>query len=494
MIDAHLPVLLLVLPLMAAPICVLLHNARLGWLLALTVCLVLFAGSWSLLFTVLEQGTQRYLFGNWEVPWGIELYVDSLNSFVLVIVTTIAAAAIIYAKDSVEKEIANDRTYLFYSAFLLNMTGLFGVILTGDAFNLFVFIEISSLSGYALISLGSSRQALYASFRYLILGTIGATFILIGVGLLYAVTGSLNMQDISDRLANAGHDRTVTTAVCFLFIGMMLKLALFPLHVWLPAAYTTAPSVVGVFMAGTTTKVFVYVFIRYMFDIFGLDLLQARLPVDLLLQLLSAAAVIYGSWMAINQQSIKLILAWSSVAQIGYMILGISMLTATGVTASILHLFNHALMKTALFMAAGCLVYKLGTDSLAKMQTDKNCMPFTRIAFILGGLSLIGVPGTVGFLSKWYLLSAAFQANLWLLLLVIVIGSLLAVIYVWKIVEAFYFRQPAGQASAQVTEAPIYMLVPLWLLVIANYWFGIETSLTVDTVNSITNGLMAANQ
>ncbi len=482
MISEHLPVIVLLLPLLAAPLCVLVHNDRLAWTLSVLAIAGVFAGAWSLLDVILAEGVQRYAIGNWAVPWGIELYVDSLNAFVLVVIATISAATILFARRSVDRDIASDRSYLFYCALLLNITGLIGVILTGDAFNLFVFIEISSLSGYALISLGQHRLALYAAFRYLILGTVGATFILIGVGLLYAVTGTLNLQDISSRLDMVDNDKTVATAICFLMIGLCLKLALFPLHVWLPSAYSSAPSTVSVFLAGTTTKVFIYVSIRYLFDIFGPVHIQEILPLDKVLMLLSMLAVLYGSWMAIISRSIKLILAYSSIAQIGYMMLGISLLTQTGLTASMLHIFNHAIIKSALFMAAGCLVHKLGTDSLERLKSSSICMPWTRGAFVLGGFSLIGVPGTVGFISKWYLLQAAFEIGHWLVLGVIIAGSLLGVIYFWKIVEVFYFRRAPEGMTETLGEAPVFMLVPLWLLIAANIWFGIDTDLTLGSV------------
>lgn len=482
MIAEHLPVILLVTPLLAAPLCVLLRRRDLAWGLALLVFLAVFAGSWTLLDMTLQREVWRYSIGAWEVPWGIELYVDALNAFVLVVVATIGAASLLFARKSVAAEIATDRAYLFYCALLLNLTGLIGVVLTGDAFNLFVFIEISSLSGYALISLGEKRLALFAAYRYLILGTVGATFILIGVGLLYVVTGTLNLHDISDRITDAGSSRTLATAMCFLLIGLCMKLALFPLHIWLPAAYSAAPSVVSTFLAGTTTKVFIYVLIRYVFDIFGVDILDKVLPLGEILMILSMLAIIYGSWIAINKSSIKSILAYSSIAQIGYMVLGISFFTMTGLTAAILHIFNHAIIKSALFMAAGCLVYRLGTDRLDKMTATSGCMPWTRGAFVLGGFSLIGVPGTVGFLSKWYMLQAAFESANWIALFVIIAGSLMAVVYFWKIVEVFYFREPADPEGDTISEAPLLMLVPLWLLIIANIYFGIDTSLTLEGV------------
>ena len=226
-------------------------------------------------------------------------------------------------------------------------------MITGDAFNLFVFLEISSLSSYVLISLGKDRRALTAAYQYLIMGSIGATFFVIGVGLLYMMTGTLNMADLAARLPKVLHTRTVLAAFGFLTVGIGLKLAMFPLHLWLPNAYTYAPSVVTVFLAATATKVAVYVFVRFFFTIFGMPFVFDTLPVGTILLTLGLAGVLGASTVAIFQTNVKRLLAYSSVAQIGYMLLGIGMASVTGLTAGILHLFNHAIMKGGLIYGDG---------------------------------------------------------------------------------------------------------------------------------------------
>jgi len=478
-IQHHLPILQILVPLLAAPVCMFIRHPQVVWVWTLAIVWLCLPMSVALLLQVLDQGVIVYELGDWAAPWGIEYRVDSLNAFILVIVTMIASVVVPYGRILVDSEIPASRIYLFYAMFLLCITGLLGIAITGDAFNLFVFLEISSLSTYVLVSLGKDRRALTAAYRYLIMGTIGATFYIIGVGLLYMATGSLNIVDLGKLVPAMADHRTIQAALAFLTVGLALKAALFPLHMWLPNAYAFAPSVVTVFLAATATKVAVYAFIRVIFGIFGdIDVL-ALLPVRYLLMLLAVAAMFAGSAVAIYQNDAKRLLAYSSIAQIGYMILGISMDSVTGVAAGIVHLFNHALMKGGLFMALGAILYKTGSVDLRDMTGMGRRMPFTMAAFVVGGLSLIGVPLTAGFVSKWYLIQAALEAGWWPLAVLIVLSSLLAVIYVWRIVEIAYF-QPGGQLPKIYDRAPLKLLIPMWVLTGATIYFGIDATTTMD--------------
>jgi len=488
LISAHLPILQVVLPLIASPLCVLLKRGDVAWIVALLVSILSLFISTMLLVQVSGTGTITYLLGDWAAPWGIEYKVDFLSAFVLLIVSAIGSIVMVFAPASVNAEISKDRIYLFYAMYLLTFTGLLGMTITGDVFNLFVFLEISSLSSYVLISLGAERRALTAAYRYLILGTLGATFYVIGIGMLYQMTGTLNMDDLADRLPQVAATRTVLVAIGFLTVGIGLKLGLFPLHLWLPNAYAYAPSVVTAFLAATATKVAVYVFLRIYFTVIGVDILT-RLSVDSVLLALGVIAVLAMSTVAIFEANIKRMLAYSSVAQIGYMITGIAMMSVTGLMASILHLFNHALMKGALFMVLACIFLRIRSVKIDDMAGLGRAMPFTMAAFVIAGFSLIGIPSTVGFVSKWYLITAAFEKGWWALAVLILTGSLLAIIYIWKVIEVAYFKERPVDAEA-ISEVPVYMLVPVWILVGANIYFGIDTDLSVGTARRAAELLM----
>jgi multicomponent Na+:H+ antiporter subunit D len=427
---------------------------------------------------VRAEGLLTYQVGGWQAPYGIEYRVDLASAFVALIVAAIGAVTVVFARTSVAQEITEDRWALFYAAFILCMTGLLGISITGDVFNVFVFLEISSLSAYSLIALGDDRRALTAAFEYLIMGSVGASFIVIGIGLMYVMTGTLNMADLAERLPAVADNRTIPVAFTFLTVGITLKLALFPLHLWLPNAYTYAPSSVTAFMASTATKVSVYLLLRFFFTIFGETFSFEVMQLDRVLLPLSLVAILGMSLVAIYQENVKRLLAFSSVAQIGYIVLGISFGSVLGVTAGIIHLFNHALMKGALFMAMGCVMYRIGSVRIEKMAGLGKVMPWTMAAFVGGGLSLIGVPLTVGFVSKWYLVQAALAEGLWMVAAVVMIGSLMALVYVWKVVEVAYFQHP--DPDHEIREAPLSLLVPTWVLVVASFWFGIDAGMTAE--------------
>lgn len=479
-LSPHLPALQVVVPLIAAPLSLLLRRAGLAFGVALAASWAALAMSVLLWLQVEATGTISYAIGNWPAPWGIEYRVDRLSAFVLVLVSGMAALVLPYSRASIEAEVSPEQHTLFYTLFLLCLTGLLGITITGDAFNVFVFLEISSLSTYALIALGRDRRALVAAYQYLIMGTIGATFIVIGVGLLYLMTGTLNIADMGQRLAAVDNTRPVLAALAFLTVGLSLKLALFPLHQWLPNAYSFAPSAVSAFLAATATKVAVYVLLRFYFSVFGNAQVFAELPTEPMLLLLALGGMFVASTIAIFQTDLKRLFAYSSVGQIGYIILGLSFHSTSGLTAAIVHLFNHAVTKGAIFMLLGCVALVMGGTSLARIQGLGKRMPLVSFAIVICGLSLIGVPGTAGFVSKWYLLLAALEKGQWWLVFLIVLSSLLAVAYVWRFVEVAYFREPPNDIGA-AKKLPWSMAVPSLVLAAGTIYLGLDTSFTVGS-------------
>lgn len=483
LIGDDLPALQIAVPLLAATLCVIIRRPRASWVVAMVVAWGSFVSACVLLQRVLTTGTISYAEGGWPVPWGIELRIDLLNALVLLVVTGICAVVLVAAPRSLASEVPEEKHFLFYSAYLLCMTGLAGMTITGDAFNIFVFLEISSLSSYALISQGSTRRALTSALQYLIMGTIGGTFILLGIGMLYMVTGTLNIVDLANQLAAVGPNRTVLVAMAFICVGAGIKLAVFPLHIWLPNAYTYAPAVVTAFLAATATKVAFYVLVRFIYSVFQVSLAFEVHRLDAVLLPVGIAAMFVGSLVAIFQDDLKRMLAYSSVAQIGYMVLGLGLANEHGLTGSLVHVFNHALMKCGLFLVLACVLVQVGSTKLSSFAGLGRRMPLTFAAFVVGGLSLIGVPLTVGFVSKWYLVLGALDAGLWPVAVLILLSSLLAVIYIWRVVEVGYFQTAADDAPA-VKEAPFSMLLPTWLLIGATLVFGVWTSLSVGVASS----------
>jgi multicomponent Na+:H+ antiporter subunit D len=478
-IAEHLPALQVVVPLAAAPLIVLLRRPGIAWVLATAASIFAFGASLALAMAVARAGVISYAMGSWPPPWGIEYRVDALSAFMLVLVSAIGALVAPYALRSVAAEVPREQQYLYYAVHCLCLAGLLGMTITGDAFNVFVFMEVASLAMYVLIALGRDRRALLAAYQYLLLGTIGATFYVIGVGLLYLVTGTLNIADMAERLAQAGATRPVLAALAFITVGLSLKLALFPLHLWLPNAYAYAPSAATSFLAATATKVSVYVLLRFYFTVFGPGLVVHTLPVPEILIGLSIAAIVTASLVALWQSDFKRLLAYSSVAQIGYITLGIGLATKDGLTAAIVHLFNHGITKGALFMLVGGIALRAGGVGFERLQGLARTMPLTCLGVTLAGLSLIGVPGTAGFISKWYLVLGALEAGHWWLAGLVVVTSLIAVAYVWRFVEAAYLNEPPVGA-ARAGEAPLPMLAASWVLVGACLWFGFDTSFTVE--------------
>ena len=470
----HLPILQVIIPLFGALLAGFLRRSGVAFALALAVSWIVAANAFALMWQVLSGGPISYHMGGWEPPVGIEYRVDILNGFVLVLVSVVGAVTMPFARRSVAFEIEDDRGAWFYCMYLLCLTGLLGIVITGDAFNAFVFLEISSLSTYVMIALGPDRRALLSSYQYLIMGTIGATFYLIGVGLIYMMTGTLNFSDMEFRIHAVADQRPILAAAGFITVGLALKAAIFPLHVWLPNAYTYAPHMVTAFLAACATKVSLYILLRFDFFVFQDNLAGHAFQFAAYLMPLAILGILVGSAVAMFEKNIKRLLAFSSIAQIGYMMLGASLVSVAGLTAGIVHIFNHALAKGTLFLAVALFATVAAGLRLDDLKGIARRMPWTFGAFVIAALSLIGIPGTAGFVSKWYLISAAMElgtAGL-PLVAVILVSSLMAVVYVWRIVEAACFAEAADRPISPAGVPPL-LVATLWLAAALNIYFGL---------------------
>lgn len=481
------PVLIVAIPLLFTFFTFLLGwwKDRLCYPLVVTALFSSFLASLFTLKTVITHGVVHYRMGSWTPPWGIEYVIDHLNAFVLVIITFVSLMVAIYSRRSVERELP-DKISFFYTVFLLQVVGFLGIVITGDVFNLYVFLEIASLAGYALIAVGEDGAPL-ASFRYIIMGTIGACFYLLGAGYLYIVTGSLNIADLSQLLPPLYGSKVIMVAFSFFMVGIAIKMAVFPLHVWLPDAYTHAPSSVTALVASLMTKVSAYVLIRIMYTVFKPYFSMELIPITNVLCWVAAIAIIYGCVLALAQTDLKRMLTYILVAEVGYILLGVGLANRAGLTGAILHIMNDALMMLCLFLVVGAIVYRIKTRDINNFRYLHRKMPLTMGAFVLAALSVIGIPPTCGFFSKWYLILGAVDAHQWISVAVLLVSSLLNAILFFRVIEFAYLEPAAEHAvgsheNISAHEVPFSMLMPILISAAGIMILGVFSGKIISTI------------
>jgi len=467
----HTPILIVLVPLTSALLIPFLamgggRLARAG---------LLFATAGSLLCSILalraslEGEVLSYHVGGWPPPWGIEIVIDPLSGVMATLVSFLAVLAAFYSGPYLSGWTAR-RTGTFCSLFALLVTGLQGIVVTGDLFNLYVFLEISSISAYALLSSGGSKSVV-AVFRYLLIGTVAASFYLIGVGYLYAMTGTLNMADMAARLPETSDSPVIVVAVSFIVIGLAIKAALFPLHGWLPDTYTYAPGPVIGFVAAVMTKVSAYALYRILFYVFVAGT-GPREPL-LLLGWASVIAVVAGSLMALAQKDVQRMLAYSSIGQMGYIMLGIAIGTPLALTGALLHVVNHAVMKGCLFMVVNGVQWRLGVFRVRDFAGMGRRLPLTMAAFTVAALSMIGLPPTAGFFSKYYLALAALESGYIPFLAALILSSLLGAVYFFRVLEKVYLSPENVEKTRDTSELPWPMLAPILTLAVLVLLLGV---------------------
>ena len=493
-IIKNLPILVVLTPLMMSLIVVLISNNFLSWLLTLFTTLITFIFSLLLYQEVYLHTAISYALGNWVPPLGIEYLIDKVSIIPIIIIALISFLATFFASKIMPAEINNSSISKVYSLWLLAIAGLIGLVTTGDAFNLFVFLEISSLASVALVAMGGQKdkQALVAAYNYLILGAIGATFYVIGVGLLYGITGTLNLADLSNRIAAISDNKALIAGFGFMVIGIMLKAAVFPLHIWLPRAYAYAPSAVSVLLAATATKASLYILARILFSVFDISDNLVTYTLQYIILPLSILAMFAGTIMAIYEKDIKRLLAHSSIAQIGYITLAFAIGTKASVAAGFIHLFNHALIKGALFMAITSMGFYINKRiTINNLSGLGRAMPITFVCFVICSLSLAGIPLTAGFISKLYIIKASISADgIWIAFLILA-SSALSVVYLWKMIEALWFYESPKEHN--IKEKPeIY--IALLMITFLNIYFGLDASIVVNSSFEAANQLLGVQK
>ncbi len=436
-----LPAIVIIIPLLAS-----LLAAASGWInrkapfpIAAIALFLSFISSVILLMQVVGTGTTiEYRMAGWAAPIGIVYIIDHLSALILVVITSVSFINFIANKKNIDTEFRN-KEGAFNSLYLLFTAGLIGMTATGDAFNLYVLMEIASLSGYALIGLGSNRAHL-STLNYLFLGTIGATFYLLGIGYLYIATGSLNMTDIASIIHGMMDSSMILFAFIICMAGLLVKMATFPVHGWLPNAYSNASTVATGLIAPLTTKVTIYIMIRICLTVFLPDYTFEYLKTNEIMVWLAIITIFFGSLSALAQKDYKRMLCYIIIAEVGYMLGGFFLGNRVGISGAILHIINDAAMTLALFMAAGIFLWKTGDDSRDSLKGLFAKMPFTMAGFTIAGLSVVGVPPTCGFFSKWYLLSGGIAAGQYIFVAALIFSSLVNAVLFFRLFEIAHFE------------------------------------------------------
>ena len=387
-----------------------------------------------------------YQMGGWSAPWGIELKIGNLSAFFLLVVAFVSVPVSLFAVNNLSDEVGGkERVTRFYVLYLLLGGAMAGMAVTNDLFNVFVLVEVATLSCCGLVSSRNRPQAAEAAFTYLIMATLCSTLVLGGIGFIYIITGHLNMgfayEELNRIWQNSPH--VVWMAFSFMLVGFGVKSALFPLHIWLPDAHSAAPSPASAILSGVAVKGYLICLLKILYRVFGHTLMQ-EFAVHRILVLAGTVAIIAGSILALTQVELKRRLAFSTVAQVGYIILGMGLVNIKGLTGTLFYLASHAVIKSTLFLAAGAIIAATGKKNINELAGIGRKMPITMAAFTIGSLGLTGIPLFSGFIGKWNLILGSLESGNIIPIAVIIVGSVLCAAYLFPIVRVAYF-EPAPE-------------------------------------------------
>ncbi|MBT9175728.1 MAG: Na(+)/H(+) antiporter subunit D [Firmicutes bacterium] len=474
----HAPVLIVAVLLLAAFITPLLGKRQAAtnavFLGAGVVALVLSVG---MTLRVLAQGTLSYPVGGWPAPYGIVVLVDVFAAYSSLVLATVALIIFWFAAFG-PREVRHNGAY--FTLILLLTAAMQGMVMAGDLFNLFVFIEISSLAAIAIIAIKGTKESVEASFRYLVLSALGSGGLLFSIALIFMITGHLNMDYIRTTLMVTAeqYPLNLLTSIGLMVVGFGVKAALFPMHVWLPDAHSNAPTASSALLSGLVVKVYIIALMRIAYLALGLEIF-ALFPIRHLFLALSTGALVAGSVFAMVQDNVKRLLAFSTVAQVGCIFLGFGLFNQRAIEGGVLHILNHAVMKSLLFLTAGVIIHQSGIKKLSQFSGLGRKMPLTFAAFTIGAMSMVGVPGTAGFISKLYLALGALDADMLVFAVLILISSLLNAAYYFPIIISAFFGR---DSDAEATDPAFAVLAPVAVLAGMVFFFGMFPSLMVPLV------------
>jgi len=432
--------------------------------------LFLLFSSLLLIGKVSKAGSLIYKMGGWPPPIGINLVLDGLSLFMLMVISLVTFMATLYSVQYMRRFTAKAK---YYTMFLLMVAGMNGVVLTGDLFNLYVFLEIASIASYVLVGFGIEHEELEAAFKYMVLGIIASTLILVGIAFIYGITGTLNMAHLSKIITGEGINPAFMVASAFFLVGFGLKAALIPFHAWLPDAHPSAPAPISAVLSGILIKaVGIYPLLRIFFSVFGMTPVFSGIFITL-----AVLSMVIGVFLAIGQWDFKRLLAYHSISQIGYIMLGVgvggAVMTSGGsesvailaISGGLFHLANHAVFKSLLFLTSGAVEFRTGTRKLEEMGGLTEKMPVTGVTATIASLSIGGVPPFNGFWSKLIIIIATIQAGYYVLAAVAIGVSIMTLASFLK-VQRYAFFGELPEKFKNITEVPGFMCISMIILAI----------------------------
>lgn len=488
---ANFPLLILLILFISAfimPIIKHVKAAKMLSLFAIVLCMVLSALT---LEHVAQSGAFVYKVGHFEAPWGNELRIGYLESIISIVFTAIAALITWASFYSIEYEIKENKIKLYYTLCSTLLAALLGIVYSNDIFNCFVFIEISSIAACGIVVVKDKKENIKAAIKYLILSSLGSGLVLMGIAFLYSITGNLNIDYIHLELAKVSniYHYTLITALGLFTVGLGVKSAMFPLHMWLPDAHTYAPSSSSALLSSLVLKAYILLYIKIIYRVFGIEIVKT-MPILEIVLILGAAGMISGSVLALLQKDIKRMIAYSSVAQIGYIFFGIGLGSTLGLVAAVFHIISHALTKAALFLVAGNIIEGTHSKEISKLKGIGIEMPITLGIFSVCALSMVGIPLFIGFNSKWNFALAIIDSNRILFIAVLIASSLLnALYYLPIIINAFFGEENTMDMVYRSKEKSVKALLPVLTLALAIIYFGISSKGIIEIIAKSVAGL-----
>jgi multicomponent Na+:H+ antiporter subunit D len=484
------PVLLIAIPLGGAFLVPILYKAwrRLAEIVAgLSVAAVLALSIYLVLFLVPSKPLV-YLFGNWPVPLGIAFAVDRLSAFMLLVVSMLVFFSYLFAVRYMDHFTGSGK---FYTLYLLMLAGMNGVVMTGDLFNMFVFMEIAGISSYALVAFGTEADELEAGFKYMVMGEIASMMILLAIAFIYAATSTLNLADITRSFAAMDKTPGFWFVLVLLMSGFSIKAALVPFHSWLPDAHPSAPAPISALLSGVFIKVLgVYAMARILFNVYGVSRASYPAVFDALL-ILGLASIIIASLLALKQTDYKRLLAYSSISQIGYIVLALGIGNELALIGALAHILSHSLGKGLLFLTSGSVVYRVGERDITKFTGGLGKqMPWTSLSYNLGALSVAGMPPFLGFFSKLFIILGAVKAGF---IVPAVVAGLFAVVtlgYLLKITNRVFWGKEGIKGTKESPFVMVFAMVSLVVLLVAGgaFFFWLKPHLLQSAADVLLKG------